>query len=117
MRTAERTTRVLDQEIKAILTYTEAGITAVVAGGHKAHIGAVTVVSPDGSISTTTFPGHKETIVAEHWGKKLYETYHQPIVVTAGIHYDQISKEGIQQVVEACADLLAAFLQEEKYKK
>ncbi len=104
--TIEKTKVVFGKEIKAIVIFTDHGITAVIAGGDRAHMGAVSMVDENGKIQTTTFPTHKETIIAENWGKALYEKYQQPVLVSAGIHYDDLSKEGIMTVVETSARLL-----------
>ena len=100
------TLEILGKEIKALVVRTDDGITVTLAGGDKSHIGAIAISDGMGHISTTTFPGHKETVIAETWAKELYEKYRFPVVVACGIHYDNINKTGIEKVVKACNELL-----------
>ena len=79
-------------------------------GGDLPHIGAVSVVGPDGAVATTQFPGHRDGAVSEAWAKALSERGFRPAVVEAGIHYDGITPEGIRRVLEAGDALLAALL-------
>ncbi|SDM60631.1 prenylated flavin chaperone LpdD [Lachnospira pectinoschiza] len=96
--------------LKAVLT--SEGITVSLAGGHKAHIGAVAVCDPAGLVSLHAFPGHKEGVLAESFAKKIFENTRYPVVVSAGIHYDNISPKGIEKVLAACNSLLSKFLGE-----
>ena len=108
--TVEKEVIVLNKSIHGIVTFTDNGIIATAVGGDKSHIGAVSIVDEEGNLSTTTFPKHKETIIAETWAKAFYDKYLQPVTVSAGIHYDGITKEGIMQVVDACDKLLNELL-------
>jgi len=110
IKTIEKTTTVLGKEIRAIIVYTDCGINVTVAGGDKSHIGAVAIIDENGNLTSTTFPNHKETIIAESWANTLHEKYMQPVVVAAGIHYDGINKEGINKVVEASGWLLESVV-------
>lgn len=100
----------LNKEIKAVVTFTDSGVNALVAGGDKSHIGAVSIVDEAGSISTTIFPDHKEAVIAEKWAKSFYDKYQKAVVISAGIHYDHISKEEISLVLEATDKLLKIAL-------
>ncbi len=110
IKTIEKTTTVLGKEIRAIIVFTDDGINVTVAGGDKSHIGAVAIIDENGNLTSTTFPNHKETIIAELWANTLHEKYMQSVVVTAGIHYDGINKEGINKVVEASGRLLESVV-------
>jgi len=110
----EKSCMILNKEIKAIIVYTDNGLAVTLAGGDKSHIGAITVVDESGKITTITFPEHKETIISETWAKGLFKSYHIPVVVSAGIHYDVITKEQIAEVVEASYSLLNLILEESK---
>lgn len=88
----------------------EEGIQVSVSGGDLAHIGAVSVAAPDGDIATRQFTGHKDGVVSERWAKALSEAGYRPAVVTAGIHYDGLSKEGIAGVLTLTDEMLAELL-------
>lgn len=75
-------------------------------GGDKPHIGAVGVADPAGKITVTQFEGHKEGSLCQHWCEKLFKAVNCPVVVSAGIHYDNASKKEILQVVEISNVLL-----------
>ena len=107
IKTVEKQAEVLGKEIRAIIVYTDNGINVTVAGGDKSHIGAVAIIDENGNLTSTTFPNHKETIIAEAWAKALFEKYNQPIVVSAGIHYDGITKSEIELILQGCEKLIA----------
>ena len=90
---------ILNKPVKILLTKTEWGINVLIAGGDFAHIGAVSIVDPQGEIFTKTFEGHKDHFVSEEWAEKLYEKFQVPVVVSAGIHYDNIDSTGIEDVI------------------
>lgn len=78
-------------------------------GGEKPHIGAVAAAQPRPSLhspettsataSVICFPGHKELEIARVASEKLSAALGASVVVTAGIHWDNISKEGIGKVM------------------
>ena len=90
---------ILNKPVKILLTKTECGIEVLITGGDFAHIGAVSIVDPQGAIFTKIFEGHKDHFVSEEWAEKLYEKFHVPVVVSAGIHYDNIDSAGIETVI------------------
>lgn len=86
------------------------GLQVTVYGGTLPHIGAVSVVDPQGSITTQQFPTHKDGVVSERWAKALSEAGYRPAVVAAGIHYDDLSREQIGDVVKLTDDMLGELL-------
>ena len=90
---------ILNKPVKIIFTKTDCGIEVLITGGDLAHIGAVSIADPQGEIYTKTFAGHKDNFVSEEWAEKLYEKFQVPVVVSAGIHYDNIDSTGIETVV------------------
>ena len=106
IRTIEKSTIVLGKEIKAIIEFTDNGLNVLVAGGDKSHIGAVAIMDESKNLTSITFPKHKETIIAETWARQLYEKFNMPVVVSAGIHYDEITPNDILCVVKATNLLL-----------
>jgi tagatose-1,6-bisphosphate aldolase non-catalytic subunit AgaZ/GatZ len=99
-----------EKEITAYVLQPGHGLHVSVFGGELSHIGAVSIVSPDGVCNTVQFPGHKEGSVSEAWAKALAEAGHLPVVVEAGIHYDHLRSEGIEAVVALCNELLHEVL-------
>ena len=90
-------------------------------GGEKPHIGAVAAAhsSPslkDPKVMSTTasvlcYSGHKEDELAKSAAKKLAAALDTKVVVTAGIHWDNISAGGIQKVIRN-SEVLVTTVQE-----
>lgn len=93
--------------ITAEITVTDCGVQVGLYGGDKSHIGAVGIVDPTGKITVKQFEGHKEGILCQKWCEVLFKTVKCPVIVSAGVHYDNASKEDILRIMEQCAGLLA----------
>ena len=103
--------RVLGREIAAYVLIPDEGIHVTVCGGKKSHIGAVSVIDPDGMRHDMQFPTHKDGVIASEWADALHAAGYCPVVVCAGIHYDHLSKEGIAAVMNAADQLLVQVLE------
>jgi hypothetical protein len=89
-------------------------------GGEKPHIGAVSVAQPrpslkDPNVTSATasvfcFVGHKEDELAKAASEILAAALNTQVVVTAGIHWDNISKEGIEKVIRNSEILIDLIL-------
>lgn len=91
---------VLGYPICAELTMLDDGAQLLLTGGCKSHIGSVTVADCDGAEQTIALPGHKEAAVSASWAKELAKRLNCRVAVTCGIHYDQLSKEELGQVLQ-----------------
>ena len=101
------TSRVLSPDgTDGTVCQTGSGILAAIYGGELPHIGAVTVISPEGILSTTEFPSHKDSTISEKWARSLCASGFCPVVVTAGIHYDCLPREKISEIIEKTDVLL-----------
>ena len=84
-------------------------------GGTKPHIGAVAVALPRPSIadpqitsstsSVFTLLGHKEDEVVKMVSERLSARLGKNVVVTAGIHWDDLPEEAIKEIVHNCRKL------------
>ena len=84
-------------------------------GGTKPHIGAVAVALPRPSIadpqitsstsSVFTLLGHKEDEVVKMVSERLSAQLEKNVVVTAGIHWDDLTEEAIEEIVHNCRKL------------
>lgn len=101
----------LDKTIHVIVSETQEGIQVLVAGGDKSHIGAVCIMDPHGNKVSHRFSEHRDDAVAEKWAVEIYKKTKTAVVVSAGIHYDQISKENIQLVLNTTDTLLCHVLE------
>lgn len=96
--------------LTAYATCLPAGIHVGIFGGTLPHIGAVSVVDPKGSITTQQFAHHRDGVVSERWARALVEAGCLPAVITAGIHYDGLSREQIAEVVALTDEMLEELL-------
>jgi hypothetical protein len=84
-------------------------------GGIKPHIGAVAVALPRPSLadaqitsstsSVFTLLGHKEDEVVKMVSEHLSARLEKNVVVTAGIHWDDLPEEAIEEIVHNCREL------------
>lgn len=102
----------LERRIDAEVTLSSRGLHASIYGGDRPHIGAVSVADPDGGVHTTLFAGHRDDAISRAWAEAFAKAGHLPAVVEAGVHYDAISSEGIQEVLAAADRLLERVLRE-----
>jgi gallate decarboxylase subunit D len=78
-------------------------------GGTHPHIGAVALALPRPSLrdkkktsatsSVLTLLGHKEDVTAKTVSERLASALEKNVVVTAGIHWDNLNPEEIQTIV------------------
>jgi len=102
----EKSCRVLGKELFLSALYLDRGVLITITGGDKSHIGAVTVADETGVCSTICLPGHRENVITEQWAPVLYERLKEPVSITAGIHYDHVSKEEIGLILKAVGEML-----------
>jgi hypothetical protein len=90
-------------------------------GGEKPHIGAVAVAQPrpslkdpavtSSSASVICLVGHKEDELAKAAAEILAAALKTQVVVTAGIHWDNLTPEAIQRVVRNSQILVDRILE------
>lgn len=102
---------ILEKPVYVEMIVTEAGIQVLVAGGDKGHIGAVSIVNPQGELVSHCFLGHKEDKITEKWANAIYAKAGVAVVVSAGVHYNHISKEQIISVLDTTDALLSEVLE------
>jgi hypothetical protein len=93
-----------------------------VCGGEKPHIGAVAVAQPrpslkgpditSASTSVICVLGHKEDQIAKQIAEKVSAALNTLVVVTAGIHWDDIPDQGIRKVIRHADILIDLIIKE-----
>jgi hypothetical protein len=96
-------------------------------GGTRPHIGAVGVALPRPSLadplilsstsSVLTLLGHKEDTVVKAVSERLSARLGKNVVVTAGLHWDQLDEDAIDGIVESClrlADRIGKLVEKEE---
>ena len=78
----------------------------VVGGGEGPHVGCVVLATPypsnavtggwSASCSVLTVPPHKEELIARGVAVRLAEATGRTVAVTAGVHDDDLDREGIE---------------------
>ncbi len=108
-------------EIKAVGRPVGGDLIVSISGGTKPHIGAVAIGLPRPSLrepsvisstsSVFTLVGHKEDTIAKRASERLAAGLNTVVVVTVGIHIDEISEEGIQKMVQTCDEVINSILE------
>ena len=90
-------------------------------GGERPHIGAVAVAQPrpslkdpdltSASTSVFCFVGHKEDELAKAAAEILSATLNTAVVVTAGIHWDNLDEEAILRIIKNSEILVDMILE------
>ncbi len=90
-------------------------------GGERPHIGAVAVAQPrpslkdpdvtSASASVFCFVGHKEDDLAKAAAEILAATLNTPVVVAAGIHWDNLEEKAILRIVKNSEILVEMILE------
>ncbi|MCI5650245.1 MAG: hypothetical protein ACI4EG_00180 [Fusicatenibacter sp.] len=102
-----------EREITAEITWLEEGVHVLLVGG-RSHVGAISYAQ-NGHVQGYQAMGHKEQTISDSWAKGLSVYWSCPVTVCCGIHYDEISKEEIQRIVNTCEELLQRIWTEETY--
>lgn len=95
---------VLNSPITAEITPLDSGVHILLTGGCRSHIGAVSICGSEG-LRTIELPGHREGVVSTGWAESLHCAWEIPVTVACGIHYENASREEIQEVLAAVASL------------
>ncbi|HOV90813.1 MAG TPA: hypothetical protein PKW07_08905 [Syntrophorhabdaceae bacterium] len=98
-------------EVYAQVNLLGGDILVVIAGG-KEHIGAIGIGQPRPSLkdpdkisstgSVYTFLGHKEDVLAKALSENLSKRLNKKTVVVAGIHWDNLKEEEIDEILDIC---------------
>ena len=82
--------------------------------GGREHIGATALANTGYKTQVIGFPDHKELMVSEELATVLAENLHCHIAFSSGIHYDDITKDEIQEVLCLARELVDQFISDMK---
>lgn len=98
-------------KVEAVCIEVGADLVVVVGGGQRYHCGAVGLslslpgLKEADKLAQSTYqvpvPGHKEEALAREGSRELARLLKRNVVVSVGIHEDDLSKEGIQHYMDA----------------
>ena len=97
-------------------------LTVIIGGGVKPHIGSVVIASPNKSNNVKytiwTDEGHKDNTVAEDVATELIKNFdfNKNVVVVAGLHIDNATKEDINRLVKNSNILVENLLKSDFFK-
>jgi len=105
----------LKLEARAIRIGTD--ILVILWGGSRPHIGAVAAAQPrpsladaqriSASCSVLTYSGHKEDTVVKRVSEQLSAALNTQVVVTAGMHWDNLGLTDLRIIDERVEDILS----------
>jgi len=91
-------------------------------GGEKPHIGAVAVAQPRPSLkdpdmtsataSVICYVGHKEDQLVKASAEIIAAVLNTRVVVTAGIHWDNLDQDAIETILKNSKDLVEMILEQ-----
>ncbi len=82
----------------------------VVITGGREHIGSVSAADSGTGVFSYAFPGHRDDVVSGRVSSFLSGELCCRVAVLCGIHYDNITREEITEVLEECDRSAAALL-------
>jgi len=94
----------------------------VIIGGGVPHIGSVVIASPNKSKNVNytiwTDEGHKDNVIAEDVATELIKNFdfNKNVVVIAGLHIDNATKEDINRLVKNSNSLVDNLLKSDFFK-
>lgn len=99
-------------EIKAITFFLGSDLQVLLLGG-GAHIGAIALASPNGHSDMLELPCHKEGPISLRMAQELSRRLCRNVAVTSGIHFDDIEKEEIEEILslteKICREIISAY--------
>lgn len=90
------------------------GLQGLLTGGEKPHVGGVVLALPRPSFSglgwssdvyVTPVPGHKDVDVARTLAETLAREIRSPVVITSGIHSDNLIPSELSKIINNCKKL------------
>jgi len=105
-------TQFLDKTLTLIAVPHGRDFSISVMGGDRFHIGAVAICVPSSVSSVTAVPGHKEDALALELASSISYALNCVISVSIGIHYDNVSKYEIGQILQLVNSLKDDFVKD-----
>ena len=108
-----------ERSLCAVVTVAGDDLVVVIGGGDRPHVGSTVIAQPCGpgrapSCSVVTIPPHKEEGIARNVAQRLCAAFDRVVVVTAGVHEDDLDRAGIDQYLDLAARLEERLVEELK---
>lgn len=89
----------------------DGGIHILLTSRRYGHVGAISHMEPGVELQTIQFPTHKDAVVSDFFAQSLCEKMGCAVTVCCGIHYDDITKEQISQIVDCTKKIYDELLE------
>ena len=109
MNSWQKEVTLLGKKVQIFICQTDCGVQLLIAGGDRSHIGSVSIADEQSNLVSHVFDGHRDNVISDQWAKVL------SVVVSVGIHYDSITPQEIQFVVETMTQLLHEIVQDTRF--
>lgn len=93
-------------EIRAEVTKLPEDIHILLTGGVLPHVGAVSIYKEGEAVNSLQLPKHKDGIIGNRWAKEVSKIFSLQVTVVCGIHYNSVTKEMIEKIVELSDEML-----------
>jgi hypothetical protein len=117
-------TRAKAYNVEAEAVWVGADLLVYIWGGEEPHIGAVAAAQPRPSLgnpdatsataSVLSYLGHKEDVLVKRAAESLASALRTNVVVTAGIHWDNLDEPGLNTVRSNSLRLIDSLIQKLK---
>jgi hypothetical protein len=98
-------------------------VSVIIKGGERPHIGAVVIARPDKESKKVSYTiwtdiGHKDDVVAKETATELVKSlsFSKNVVVIAGLHIDNATKEDINRLVKNSSSLVKSLIESDFFK-
>lgn len=115
MNSWQKEVTLLGKKVQIFVCQTDCGVQLLIAGGDRSHIGSVSIADEQSNLVSHVFDGHRDNVIGDQWAKVLSQKWKVPVVVSVGIHYDSITPQEIQLVVETMTQLLHEIVQDTRF--
>lgn len=115
MNSWQKEVTLLGKKVQIFICQTDCGVQLLIAGGDRSHIGSVSIADEQSNLVSHVFDGHRDNVISGQWAKVLSQKWKVPVVVSVGIHYDSITPQEIQFVVETMTQLLHEIVQDTRF--
>lgn len=84
-------------------------LSVLIDGGDTPHVGAVTIYTKDEGVKSIVFKNHKDYIISEKFIEYIKDSVNGNIVVSCGIHVDNITREQLNIVNKISEEIFKEF--------
>lgn len=105
-----RDVQVLGRPIHVLVYDTGNGFSVLIEGGDRGHVGAAAVALPGQPVELLELPGHRDGVLCQRWAAALSAAFQVPVAAVAGVHYDDLQKPQIQEILDAMEEELQTVL-------